>query len=208
MNKENLKELMSVIDESVRLLNNNLERAANLVKNFKQLAVDQSSGSLARFDLKENMDGVIISLFHEYKNLPVTIENHCPNHLFLNTFPGATSQIITNLIMNSLHHGLKDRLAADKLAGKIDIFAIQKEDWIQIIYVDNGKGISKENLKKMYDPFFTTNRVNGNSGLGMHIVLSLVTQKLKGNIHCESEVGEGVKFTIEFPMELESKSMD
>ncbi len=206
MNKENLKELMSVIDESVRLLNNNLERAANLVKNFKQLAVDQSSGSLARFDLKENIDGVVISLFHEYKNLPVTIENHCPNYLFLNTFPGATSQIITNLIMNSLHHGLKDRLSGDKLAGKIDIFAIQKEDWIHLIYADNGKGISKENLKKMYDPFFTTNRVNGNSGLGMHIVLSLVTQKLKGNIHCESEVGEGVKFTIEFPMELERKA--
>lgn len=197
MNKENLKELMSVIDESTRLLNTNLERAADLVKSFKQLAVDQSSGLKERFELKDNIDSVILSLLHEYKRMPVSIENKVPEQVYLNTYPGALSQIMTNLIINSLHHGLKE--ATD---GFISIEAQVRPDWIVLTYKDNGKGISEENLKKMYDPFFTTNRHNGNSGLGMHIVLSLVTQKLKGNIRCESSLGQGVTFTIEFPREL------
>ena len=197
MNKENLKELMSIIDESVRLLNTNLGRAADLVKSFKQLAVEQSSGAIGTFDLKENIDGVILSLLHEYKNLPVVIKNECPENLYLDTYPGVLSQICTNLIMNSLSHGLKGR---EK--GEIVIRAAMKKDWVQLVYTDNGCGISKETLKKIYEPFFTTNRLNGNSGLGMHIVMNLVTQKLKGNIRCESELEKGVTFTIEFPAHL------
>ena len=197
MNKENLKELMSVIDESARLLNTNLERAADLVKSFKQLAVDQSSGLKERFELKDNIDSVILSLLHEYKRMPVRIENKVPEQVYLNTYPGALSQVMTNLVINSLHHGLRETEE-----GLIDIEAQVKPDWVILTYRDNGKGISEETLKKMYDPFFTTNRHNGNSGLGMHIVLSLVTQKLKGNIRCESTLGQGVTFTIEFPRDL------
>lgn len=197
MSKEHLKELMSVIEESTRLLNTNLERAADLVKSFKQLAVDQSSGLNERFELKDNIDSVILSLLHEYKHMPVKIENRCPEQIYIHTFPGAMSQIITNLLMNSLHHGL-----TDTLEGMIEIEVEAKADKILLIYKDNGLGISEENLKKIYEPFFTTNRHNGNSGLGMHIVMSLVTQKLKGNIRCESQEGKGVTFTIEFPREL------
>ncbi len=198
MSKENLKEFISVIDESTRLLNTNLVRAADLVKSFKQLAVDQSSGNKEKFELKDNIDSVILSLLYEYKHMPVRIENLCPAQVYLNTYPGALSQIFTNLIINSLHHGLKD---IDE--GLIEIDAKIKPDWIILTYRDNGTGISEENMKKMYEPFFTTNRHNGNSGLGMHIVLSLVTQKLKGNIRCDSEEGKGVLFTIEFPRELQ-----
>lgn len=197
MSKENLKEFISVIDESTRLLNTNLERAADLVKSFKQLAVDQSSGNKEKFELKDNIDSVILSLLYEYKHMSVRIQNFCPAQVYLNTYPGALSQIFTNLIMNSLHHGLK---GLDE--GLIEIDAQIRPDWIILTYRDNGKGISEENIKKMYEPFFTTNRHNGNSGLGMHIVLSLVTQKLKGNIRGESEAGKGVLFTIEFPREL------
>lgn len=197
MNKENLKELMSIIDESVRLLNTNLGRAADLVKSFKQLAVEQSSGAIGTFDLKENIDGVILSLLHEYKNLPVVIKNECPENVYLNTYPGVLSQIFTNLIMNSLSHGLKGREN-----GEIVIRAVLKKNTVQLVYTDNGCGISKETLKKIYEPFFTTNRLNGNSGLGMHIVMNLVTQKLKGQIHCDSELERGVTFTIEFPTHL------
>lgn len=197
MNKENLKELMSVIDESARLLNTNLERAADLVKSFKQLAVDQSSGLQEQFELKDNIDSVILSLLHEYKHMPVKIENRCPEQVYLNTYPGALSQIFTNLIINSLHHGLKT--TSD---GLIEIDASVKPDWIILTYRDNGIGISEKNLKKIYEPFFTTKRHDGNSGLGMHIVMSLVTQKLKGNIRCESKEGEGVTFIMEFPRML------
>lgn len=202
MSKENLKELMSVIDESTRLLGTNLERAADLVKSFKQLAVDQSSGLNESFELKDNIDSVILSLLHEYKHMPVKIQNRCPENVYLHTFPGALSQIVTNLIINSLHHGLKN--CTD---GLIEIDVRPEPDRVVLIYRDNGSGISEENLKKIYEPFFTTNRQNGNSGLGMHIVMSLVTQKLKGNIQCESQEGKGVTFTLNFPRTLPMKDL-
>lgn len=201
MNKTQLMELMSIIDESVRLLNANLTRAADLVKSFKQLAVDQSSGALARFDLKESLDGIVLSLLHEYKNMPVQIENRCPSGITLQSFPGAVSQIFTNLIMNSLHHGFKGRNA-----GKILIETQLKGETVQIVYSDDGMGISKENLKRIYEPFFTTNRHNGNSGLGMHIVMSLVNQKLRGSIRCDSQPDQGVRFTMEIPISLAEKT--
>lgn len=203
MNKDNLKELMSVIDESTRLLNTNLERAADLVKSFKQLAVDQSSGTCERFDLKDNIDSVILSLLHEYKHMAVDIINRSPEQMYLYTFPGAMSQIITNLIINSLHHGLKGCTS-----GLIEIDVKQVGKNIVLVYQDNGSGISKENIGKIYEPFFTTNRSNGNSGLGMHIVMSLVTQKLRGNITCDSQEGKGVKFTMTFPRELGMKDVE
>ncbi len=201
MNKSNLKELMSVIDESTRLLNTNLERAADLVKSFKQLAVDQSSGVCEHFDLKENMDSVILSLLHEYKHMSVTIINRCPEQVYIHSFPGAMSQIITNLIINSLHHGLEGCTN-----GLIEIDVKQVGNQMILVYQDNGIGISEENIGRIYEPFFTTNRKKGNSGLGMHIVMNLVTQKLKGYIVCVSQEGEGVRFTIEFPKDVTNKN--
>lgn len=199
MSKEHLKELMAVVDESTRLLGTNLDRAADLVKNFKRLAVDQSSGVQAPFDLRENIEAVIISLLHEYKNLPIKIENRCPMAIELNSYPGAVSQIVTNLLMNSLKHGFP---GLDH--GEITIEATEQNDQVTLVYTDNGRGISKENLKRIYEPFFTTNRQEGNSGLGMHIVMSLVNQKLKGSIHCESSEGQGVVFTIKIPSTIEA----
>jgi signal transduction histidine kinase len=197
MTKTHLVETMSVIDESIRLMTNNLERAVALVKSFKNLAVDQSSGMKECFELKASIDGVILSLLHEYKHLPITIENRCPAEIYLEAYPGAVSQIFTNLIINSLRHGLNN--CTD---GKIEIMINIKTDVFELIYQDNGSGIASEHIGKIYDPFFTTNRHDGSTGLGMNIVMNLVKQKLKGSIRCESNVGEGVKFFIELPIEM------
>jgi signal transduction histidine kinase len=194
MNKSDLKEFMEEINDSIDMLNINLGRAGELIKSFKKIAVDQSNESKVSFSLKENIDDVIMSLKHEFRNFSHQIFNECPKEIVINSFPGAFSQIFTNLIMNSLLHGFKD-----KEEGNIYIAVSELNNIIKIVYTDDGGGIKEENLNRIFEPFYTTNRHGGGSGLGLHIVHNIVFQQLKGNIHCESGLGAGVKFIIEFP---------
>ena len=112
----------------------------------------------------------------------------------LNSNPGVFSQIITNFVMNSMIHAFEN-----KESGEIKISAAADDnEKFCMVYEDNGKGLNKEQKEKIFEPFFTTKRGNGGSGLGMHIVYNLVTSKLGGEIHVESEEGKGVRFTTCF----------
>ena len=195
MTKDDLIEYFKSIGEATYLLSNNLNRAAGLVKSFKKIAVNQSSEIRAVFNLKETIEDVILSLRGEYKRQQHQIELNCDECIELNSFPGAFSQIITNLIMNSIEHGFKARLK-----GNIRIDCQMQQDELTIIYEDNGRGIDAENMKKIFDPFFTTNRQNGNSGLGMNVIYNIVTQTLSGKIKLESEVDQYTRFVIEIPV--------
>lgn len=194
LSKSDLKRFMEDINTSINMMNINLNRAAELIKNFKQVAVNQSNDVKMSFNLKENIDAVIISLKHEYKKSNHKIYNNCSNSLIINSYPGAFSQVFTNFIINSLKHGFKNKENCT-----IEILVSLEKNVLKITYTDNGLGISEENLKKIYEPFFTTNRQAGSSGLGLNIIYNIVTQKLKGSISCESNYGTGVKFVVEIP---------
>ncbi len=180
--------------ESITILTESLDRAAELVKSFKQVAVDQSSQMKFTFDLRETFDSVITSLRHEYKNTKHQINNKCPIGLTLNSNPGEFSQVITNLIMNSLIHGFEG-----VEAGQVEIDAVQTDEETIITYSDNGVGMDESVLEKAFEPFFTTNRAQGNSGLGMHIVRTIIVEKLGGTLNCDSQPGQGVKFEMRIP---------
>jgi signal transduction histidine kinase len=171
-----------------------LEKTAQLVRSFKQVAVDQSVEEKRDIDLHKYIDEVVLSLHNKLKQSKIKVNVECPETLKISTYPGDISQILTNLIMNSIMHGF------DKtMEGEISIQVETKNNEIIFIYKDNGKGIKKENLKKIYEPFFTTNREGGGTGLGLNIIYSLVSKKLNGTIACESQEGKGVVFTITLP---------
>lgn len=195
--KSEVYNFMDELDKANSLLVNNLGRAADLVTSFKQIAVNQSTEIRDTFNLSSNIETVILSLKHEYKNRPIKIINNCDNSIILDSYPGPLSQIFTNFIMNSLSHGYKD----DE-GGEIIIDAVKNEGNITLTYHDDGRGIDKMHLDHIFDPFFTTNRINGNSGLGMYIVHNIVSQLLMGTIVCESSLNNGVKFTIVIPEKL------
>jgi len=117
------------------------------------------------------------------------------DELELDSDPGAFSQIVTNLVMNSLIHAY-DR--GDQ--GHIVFDFTLRGNRLIFTYSDDGRGIPPENLGKIIEPFFTTKRGQGGSGLGLHIIYNLVTQKLGGAIRCESDVGVGTRFIINLPM--------
>ncbi|WP_176968383.1 sensor histidine kinase [Tindallia californiensis] len=184
------------LQESLKLLENNLERSAHLVNSFKEIAVNQNIESPQSFQLKTLINNVILSLRHEYKHQQHQFQVDCPEDLWIHSYPGVYSQILTNLVMNSIIHGLSDHSS-----GLITIKAAIKHGTLQIVYGDNGSGLTEEVKKNIFEPFFTTKRGKGSSGLGMSIVHNLVTQKLKGSIRCNGQVSQGVLFHIEAPVQ-------
>lgn len=202
MKKSDLNDFMDELDESNNLLLNNIYRSADLIRSFKKIVVDQSSETRSIFNINEHVESIITSLRHEYKNRHILIRNYCPIDLTLDCYPGPFSQVITNLIMNSLHHAYKG-----DSGGLIIITAQRLGDEIEVHYTDDGSGINESYLPNIFDPFFTTNREAGNSGLGLHIVYNIVTQLLDGTITCTDNHGSGVHFTITLPVTMIEKPL-
>jgi signal transduction histidine kinase len=177
----------------------NLERAANLIQSFKQVAVDQTTDNKRRIGVKSYIAGIITSLEPKWKTTRHRVELVCDETLEMETYPGAIAQIITNLIDNSLLHGFQGYTEEGIMRIKVE--NQDPNNQVTITYSDNGKGIPQEVLPKIFDPFFTTKQAQGGTGLGMHIVYNLVTQKLGGEILCENAgTLSGATFSLTFPV--------
>lgn len=199
LTRQDFEKYLNDATESSKIIFSNLNRAAELIQGFKQVAVDQSSEEQRQFNMKEYLHEILSSLQPKFKNTPHEITVHCPDDISINSYPGALSQILTNLLMNSLKHGFEGIEG-----GNISIHVEMIGNKIKMIYKDSGNGISKENIKKLFDPFFTTKRGKGGSGLGMYIVFNLITKTLEGEINCYSNIGEGTTFELEFPCQLKA----
>ena len=195
LKRTELEEFLDHASQACGILNTNLIRASDLIRSFKQVAVDQTVDELRHINLKKYIDEVLISIGPTIKHSSVNIVSECDNDIELETHPGAIYQIISNLAINSMTH------AYDKGSkGTIHIKTHRKGNDIVMQYSDDGKGISPENLKEIFTPFFTTRRGSGGSGLGLSIVYNLATSTLKGNIAAESSEGDGTQFLLTFPV--------
>jgi len=156
--------------------------------------MDQAGGKRRKFNLCSYINEVVLSLSSRIKKGDHHVEVICDSTVEIVGFPGFLSQIITNLIMNSLQHGFKDRTG-----GHITLEVIDGGQRILLLYRDDGCGIPARSLNRVYEPFFTTDRDRSGSGLGLNIVHQLVTGRLGGVINLTSTEGRGVLFEIEFP---------
>ncbi len=194
MKQSDLRKYFETTRKSGELILRNLRRTADLISSFKQVSVDRITEQQRRFTLNDYTRDVIRSLTPRLKEKTIEIDIDCPEDLELNSYPGAFAQILTNLVFNSLIHGFQG-----ETDGKIEIAAEIKKNDLVLKYRDNGKGIPEDVLPRIFDPFFTTDKQRG-TGLGMHIIYNIVTQKLNGDIYCESEAGHGVLIKITVPM--------
>lgn len=194
LSPKHLERFISEASETTSLLETNLSRASDLIASFKQIAVDQTSEAIRTIQLDHYLKEVVRSLQPHFKKTKHQIEINCPAELQLTCPAGAISQIFTNLLMNSLIHGFEGIEQ-----GEIRITVVDDENYVDIRYSDNGKGLTEEQLEKLFHPFFTTKRELGGSGLGTHITYNLVRQTLKGSIEVQSKLGEGLHYHIRFP---------
>lgn len=194
LTKSQLHEFIEANFESVEILDKCLQQAAALIRSFKMIAVDQSSEETRHINLDSYIKDVLLSLKPRLKRTKHIIDIDCPKELEIRCKPGIISQLITNLIMNSIIHGF------DKIEqGSIKIKVRDNKDTVFIYYEDNGKGVSKENMEKLFDPFFTTKRGQGGSGLGTHIIYNIITQSFGGTVNVKSNIGEGLCYEISLP---------
>lgn len=197
LTKSSMEDFINQFSDGLHLLTANLNRASELMTSFKQVSADQSHDEMRTINLKEYLEETIYTLKPNLRRYQVAVLLDCEDNILIDTFPGAFSQITTNLIMNSLNHAY-----APEDPGSINITVTQANDLVLLTYNDDGKGMEESVLKKVFEPFFTTKRGNGGTGLGMHIIYNLVTMKLQGTIDVSSVVGQGSTFKLILPTSL------
>jgi signal transduction histidine kinase len=195
LRRSQLEDFVRTCQDAAQQLVANLHRAGELIQSFKQVAVDRSHAERRQFSLSEATDQIIASLRPVLKKAPITISVEVPDGLMIDGYPGSYGQILTNLFLNATNHAF-----SGGRPGTISISAKPRgNDDIEIIFADNGAGMTPDVQRQAFDPFFTTRRNEGGTGLGLHIVYNLVTQQLGGRMMLESRLGQGTTFRIIMP---------
>jgi len=194
LKRSDLKLLLSEVKESSQRLTYNLNRAAKLVESFKKVATDQNLEECRIIDLSNYIEDVVQNILPKFKKTSHKVDIEILEEIKLATLPGALSQVISNIVLNSLVHGF-----IDMENGRVLIRISETHDSAIIDILDNGKGIDFEIRDKVFEPFTTTRKNKGSTGLGMHIVFNLVTHTLKGSIDLEDNQPQGVHWHIILP---------
>jgi len=194
MKRSDFEESLVLFEETTDIVLSNLDKATRLIQGFKGVAVDQSDDARRIFDLKEYLEETLLSLRPRLRRSSVDVTIDCIENVMVDSYPGALSQIISNLVFNALTHAF-----GEDQPGRISIIASTNGKEIRLSVRDDGRGMAADVLDKIYEPFFTTRRGQGGSGLGMHVVYTAVIEMLAGRINCESAPGQGTIFTIHFP---------
>ncbi|MCG8336566.1 MAG: HAMP domain-containing histidine kinase [Proteobacteria bacterium] len=190
--KSEFEDFLNVGIDISELIISNLRKSYHLVKSFKQVAVDQVSETKRLFKVKEYTEQVLMSMGNIISKSGHVITIDCEDSLEINGYAGAYSQLITNLILNSIMHGF------DKgVSGNINLKFTKQSEMILFIFSDDGRGIPEDIQSKIYEPFYTTKPNEGGTGLGMHIIYKVVTEQFNGSIDCVSETSKGTTFYIE-----------
>jgi signal transduction histidine kinase len=195
LRRSQLEEFVRSSGDAAQQLVGNLTRAGELIQSFKQVAVDRSHAERRQFNLSEATDQIIASLRPVLKRAPIELTLDVPEGLMIDGYPGSYGQILTNLFLNAVNHAF-----VGGRSGTISIAARPRgHDDVEIMFADDGAGMTPDVQRQAFDPFFTTRRNEGGTGLGLHIVYNLVTQQLGGRMMLESRVGQGTTFRIIMP---------
>ena len=196
LKKSGLTSYIETAGTASDLLMRNLHQARELIASFKQVAVDQTSEKRRKFDLKEVIEEVVATLHPMLKKTPHEVMLKLQPEIELDSFPGPLGQVVTNLVNNAVLHAF-DGMEHGTIT--IEAYAAGSE-LVEIQIQDNGSGIPQHHLPKIFDPFFTTRLGQGGSGLGLHIVYSIVTRVLGGKINVRSRPSAGTLFTLQLPL--------
>ena len=195
LTKAVLEDGVSNLEESLELLLHNQHRAAKLIDNFKQVAVNKPALRFSRFNFHEHLQIIKQSLNDEISECHCLVNIDCDKDITLNSYPISFAQIFSNLILNSIIHGFEGWQGSKIINIQVSI----KGDIMLIEYSDTGRGVEEDIAKNIFDPFVTTKRNTGGSGLGTLVIFNLVVQLLKGKVEFNTKIGKGVHFTFQIP---------
>ena len=204
LRRSRLNEFLEGNREASSQLVTNLNHAAELIQSFKQVATDRNDANQRIFDLGDVTEQIAMSLRPRLGKQNLTLNIECQRNLTMNSYPGPYRQVLTNLFLNSVAHAFPDGEG-----GTIDIrVRAAGTDKVEVVFSDDGCGMSLGVKRQAFDPFFTTRRDQGGTGLGLHIVYNIVTNCLGGRLSLASEPGEGTKIRITLPRVAPAASTD
>jgi PAS domain S-box-containing protein len=180
--------------EADSVLQRNLDRAANLISSFKQIAVDHADAQRRLLQLDSFLPELLAPLYAALRQPRPALRQDIAPGLELDSYAGPLGQVIALLFDNCVVHAFRDREP-----GTITLRAARNNGEVVITVSDDGVGIAPEHLQRVFDPFFTTRLGAGRSGLGLHIAHNIVTGLLGGQIAVASQAGQGSTFTVRLP---------
>ncbi|MGE0715049.1 MAG: ATP-binding protein [Alphaproteobacteria bacterium] len=199
--RSDVMRFLALARETTALMETHCRNAADLIQSFKKVAVDQSSDDRRRFRLADCLEDVVLSLRPQYRKAGHHVTIDCPPEIEIDGYPGAITQIVTNLVVNSTVHAYPEGVAGNlRLSARV-----VGADRIELRYQDDGAGIPPEHRGRIFEPFFTTRRGRGGSGLGLHILHNIVVVKLGGQVRYEDTPGGGATFVMEFPAKAKAE---
>jgi PAS domain S-box-containing protein len=195
LRRSSLNDFLEASRDASSQLVANLNRAAELITSFKQVAADRNYSDQRTFDLGDLTEQVVMSLRPGLRKHNLTLTVDCQPNLTMNSYPGPYGQVLTNLFLNAVAHAFPGGKP-----GALDITVREAgKNNVEILFSDDGCGMSLDVRRRAFDPFFTTRRDQGGTGLGLHIVYSIVTNRLGGRLHLDSEPGSGTRIQIILP---------
>ena len=192
--RSDLLQMAERLDEGAELMLSSSARAAELIQNFKQIAVDQTTDQLRAFDLARQITEVLSVISHLIAKTPLKLVQHLQSGIAMHSYPGPLGQVITNLVMNAIKHGFDSGSA-----GTITVTCRSEGALACITVADDGVGIPDDIIGKIFDPFFTTKLGQGGTGLGLHITHNIVYGPLGGRMKVKSEAHNATVFTLHLP---------
>jgi len=202
LKRSSLNEFVDAVRDGSAQLQESLNRAAGLIQSFKQVASDRNSSELRSFDLGDLTEQVAMGLRPALPKHGVTLNVQCEQGLSISSYPGSYGQVLTNLFLNAIAHAFPDGQQGNIV---ITVSACGDNE-VEILFSDDGCGMSPDVRRQAFDPFFTTRRHQGGTGLGLHIVYSVVTDRLGGQLRLSSEPGEGTDVRIILPRQIPDRT--
>ncbi len=195
VSRQDFNALLQLHGEAMELLSRSLQRASNMINSFKQVSADQVSGQRRQFALDSVIQETLLYLAPIYRKIQLAIETQIDENILMDSFPGAISQVLSNLLTNAMMHAFEG-IAEPRIVLSAKIHERQ----VCIVFTDNGQGIPVEHQHRVFEPFFTTRMGSGGTGLGLHICYNLITSRLGGQIELQSQPGVGTTFIISLPL--------
>ena len=209
--------------ENARILEHNLRRAAQLINSFRQISVDQESTQRRRFGLSTLVAEVVLALSPMLRRTPFTLSQQVDADIVMDSYPGALEQVLINLVSNAVIHGLAGRASGrivvtgrrvvvdDAAAGESvvapvgPVQVVERVERVELVVEDDGRGIERDALARVFEPFYTTRGGEGGSGLGLSIVHNLVSGLLGGEVALTSTAGAGTRFCLTLPRVVKAR---
>ena len=189
------EQYLAQTEDALSLMEANLFKASELVTTFKRVAVDQSVEELTDFSVKEHIQEVLMTLRPKLKQTDIKIELDVEEGLHIKSYPGTYYHVVSNMVMNCVNHAFPDK----KGEILISVHSIPDEECLNFVFKDNGIGMDEDTRAKIFDPFYTTKRGSGGTGLGMYMTFNMISQKLGGKIDIVTAPNEGVTFIMTVP---------